>query len=146
VLRYEVRSRAGKTYRVEVQSIGSGPVAAWEISAWRPRRLGRDELLHVSYPVWSAQASSAGETEGREASKARDELIARMVSEPEAAWIMDRQSLLRVSNAVVISLGQELEALEAGSRNEIIPTETAIDYLGYGNKMAVHRAGLAPSR
>jgi hypothetical protein len=143
VVKHEVRSKTGKTYRVEVQAIGSGPIGAWELSAWRPKRLGRDQLLHVSYPVWSARASSAGEAEGRDASRARDELIARIVNEPEASWAMDRQALVRTSDAVVISLTEEYDA-ESG--DSIVPGDNAIAYLGYGNKMAVHRAGLAPSR
>jgi hypothetical protein len=141
--KYEVRSKAGRTYRLELQSIGSGPVGAWELSAWLPKRLGRDQLLHVSYPAWSARALSAGEAEGRDASRARDELITSIINEPESAWAMDRSALLRTSDAVVVALSEEYEAIEAESGGPFIGSETAISYLGYGNKLAVHRAGLA---
>ena len=75
----------------------------------------------------------------REVVEVRKELTARITNEPEANWVMDRSALIRESDRVIIELMQDYE-----TRHEGDPfADTVPDYIGRGNKMAVHRAGLA---
>jgi len=146
--RLDVRSSSGKAYRIELEAIGTGPIAAVELSAWFPRKLGRDLLLYVNYPYSTIHAASPGSTEewARESLKLRDALAARIKREPEAAWRMDRPALLRASDALVIALGENYEAFLTVEGGAFISDDTALDYIGRGNRMAVHRAGLATSK
>lgn len=124
------------------------PVEAFDLSlsvaahlVWLLRRFGRDRLLYVSYPHWAARDPGDLEEPKRLWLKCRDDLAAQIAGEAEATWVMDRSALLRASDAVVISLTQELAAEEAQD-SDFISARSAGDYIGYGHKMAVHRPGL----
>jgi hypothetical protein len=60
---------------------------------------------------------------------------------------MNRSALVRTSDAVVISLMEHHEAIQTAEGGPFIGDYDSVpDYIGHGNKLAVHRAGLAPSR
>jgi hypothetical protein len=71
-----------------------------------------------------------------------DELIARVETAPEESWEMDRRALLRASDRVVVDLMSDYR-----DQNDpvFVWDHDAAWYIGQGEKMAVHRAGLIPA-
>ena len=132
---------SGKAYRFETTAIGSGPIGAIELSIWVPKRLRRDMLMYVDYPLLTVQASPTGPTEDqmKQIKGTADELIAKVETSPEETWAMDRRALLLASDRVVIDLMADYDEL-----NEplVVRGHDADWYIGQGERMAVHRAGL----
>lgn len=141
----ELLSPARKKYRLEVNVIGSGPIQAIEVSIWEPKALGRDKLIYVAYPSWSARAVTERATD-EQTQRFHDlvaGLIAQVQRQPIESWGMDKPRLVGDSNTVVEALISEYEALNG----PLAPWDyNAVWYLGHGEKLAVHRAGIAPER
>jgi hypothetical protein len=139
--RKDLKASSGKGYRFETTAIGSGPVGAIELSIWAPKRLTKDKLIFVDYPLLTVQASPTGPTEDemKEIKETADALIAKVETAPEETWAMDRPALLRASDRVVIDLMADYDAL---NEPVFVWDHDAAWYIGQGEKMAVHRAGL----
>jgi len=120
-------------------------VSAVEVSIWSPKLIGRDKLLYVDYPLTTAKAPTTGPTEEQldEFKKVVEQLIARIRSEPEDSWAMDRDALMRVSNHTVVGLIRDYAELN----DPLMPWDhDAAWYIGQGELLAIHRAGLEPVR
>jgi hypothetical protein len=137
----ELKALSGKAYRFETTAIGSGPVGAIELSIWVPKRLGRDRLIYVDYPLLTVEASPVGPTkdEMTQIKGMADELITKVNTAPVETWAMDRRALLLVSDRVVIDLMADYDELK---EPVFVWDHDAAWYIGQGEKMAVHRAGL----